>query len=249
MGPNLARVDLRNTHGLIPSRYPPVGLFDEVASPEDLELLFELESWTNDWISAELGVIQNIPRNEWVTGRPQATVIMAAFCHPVPKGARFSGPDRGAWYAAFDLAAAQSEIIYHRGKELREVGVSDARLEMREYVADFRNDFHDIRPNDRRFRQYYDPDSCTASQTFARRLFESGFNGERSPPRRPMHRLLPAPASAKCSPGSSLPISVARRAGTHHHKTCIIETSRTPHTRDRPKRRLVTLLRPMGVKH
>jgi hypothetical protein len=67
---------LRNTHRLIPSRYPPVGLFDEVASPEDLELLFELESWTNDRISAELGVIQNIPRNEWVTGRPQATVIM-----------------------------------------------------------------------------------------------------------------------------------------------------------------------------
>ncbi|HEY4784331.1 MAG TPA: hypothetical protein VIH54_21090, partial [Chthoniobacterales bacterium] len=100
MGPDLARVDLRNTHRLIPSRYPPVGLFDEVASPEDLDLLFELESWTNDRISAELGVIQSIPRNEWVTGRPQATVIMAAFCHPAPKGARFSGPDRGAWYAA-----------------------------------------------------------------------------------------------------------------------------------------------------
>ena len=177
MGPNLARVDLRNTHRLIPSRYPPVGLFDEVASPEDLELLFELESWTNDRISAELGLIQNIPRNEWVTGRPHATVVMAAFCHPAPKGARFSGPDRGAWYAAFDLAAAQSEIIYHRGKELREVGVSDARLEMREYVADFRNDFHDIRPNDRRFRQYYDPDNYTASQDFARQLFESGSNG------------------------------------------------------------------------
>jgi hypothetical protein len=173
----LARVELRNTHRLIASRYPPAGILDIVASPEDLEVIFELESWTNDRISAQLGVIQNIPRDEWVTGRPQATVIMAAFCHPSPSGARFSGSDRGAWYAGFDLATAQSEIVYHRWKELREIGVTDARLEMREYVADFRNEFHDIRPNDRRFNHYYNPDSYTASQTFARQLFESGSNG------------------------------------------------------------------------
>jgi len=39
---------------------------------------------------------------------------------------------------------------------------------MREYVADFRNDFHGTYARtDRRIRQYYDPDSYTASQTFA----------------------------------------------------------------------------------
>lgn len=177
MQPALARVELRNTHRLIPSRYPPAGILDAIASPEDLEAIFELESWTNDRISAQFGVIQNIPRDEWVTGRPQATVIMAAFCHPSPTGARFSGSDRGAWYAGFDLATAQSEIAYHRWKELMEIGVTEARLEMREYVADFRNEFHDIRPNDRRFSHCYNPDSYTASQAFARRLFESGSNG------------------------------------------------------------------------
>jgi hypothetical protein len=177
MPPALAQVHLRNTHRLIPSRYPPTGILDVVSSPEDLELMFELESWTNDRISAQFGVIQNIARDEWVTGRQQATVIMAAFCHPSPTGPRFSGSDRGAWYAAFDLATAQAEIVYHRGQELMEIGVLDARLEMREYVADFRNDFHDIRANDRRFRRYYDPDSYIDSQSFARQLFENGSNG------------------------------------------------------------------------
>ena len=177
MRPEVTPVRLRNTHRLIPSRFPPVGILDVVASPEDLQLMFELESWTNDRISSELGVIQSIPREEWVLGRPQASVVMAAFGHPSPTGARFSGPDRGAWYAAFDLRTAQAEIGYHRWKELVEVGISDARLEMREYVADFRSAFHDIRPIDRPFERYYNPDSYTDSQAFAQKLFAAGSNG------------------------------------------------------------------------
>ena len=35
-------------------------------------------------------------------------VINAAFCHAHPLGARFSGPDRGAWYAGFELATGLS---------------------------------------------------------------------------------------------------------------------------------------------
>jgi hypothetical protein len=46
---------------LIPSRYPTVGLLDRVAAHDDLEALFELEGWTNDRISGELGVLRTIP--------------------------------------------------------------------------------------------------------------------------------------------------------------------------------------------
>jgi hypothetical protein len=72
-----------NTCRLVPSRYPTVGILDRVASPEDLPYIFELESWTNDCISDELGILHRIPPDEWVTGRPMASVIMAAFCHPL----------------------------------------------------------------------------------------------------------------------------------------------------------------------
>src|ERR1051326_6236091 len=97
--PPLTRIRWKNTCRLIPSRYPATGILDQVASPRDLPHIFELESWTNDRISNELGILNHVPRQEWVTG-PQATVIMAAFCHPRPSGGRFNGADRGAWDAA-----------------------------------------------------------------------------------------------------------------------------------------------------
>lgn len=166
-----------NTHRLIPSRYPPVGLFDLIAEPEDLEVIIELEGWTNDRISAELGVIHRIASTEWVVGRPMASVIMAAFCHPDPQGARFNGADLGAWYAARSLETAHSEVVHHRAIELGEIGVLDARLQMCEYLADMDAAFHDIRSDNADFVPLYDPNSYAASQVFAQSLRAGGSNG------------------------------------------------------------------------
>ena len=88
---------------LIPTRYPSVGLFDRVATADDLDAVLELEAWTNDRIGNELGLLHTIPRDEWVTGRPMASVVMAAFCHPAPRGARFS--DQPAWRLVFGAHA------------------------------------------------------------------------------------------------------------------------------------------------
>lgn len=157
----------------MPSRYPSTGILDRIASPKDLPFIFELETWTNDRISAETAVLHRVPQSEWVTGA-QASVVMAAFCHPRPDGGRFNGPDRGAWYTARRLETAQAEIAYHRGRELAEVGISDARLEMRLYQADFHDRFHDLRAFE---GAIYDPASYAASQAVARELFEAASNG------------------------------------------------------------------------
>ena len=162
---------------LVASRYPVVGLLDRVAAPEDLDAVFELESWTNDRISGELGLLHSIPRDEWVTGRAMASVIMAAYCHPRPGGGRFSGEDRGAWYAARTIETALAECIYHRTEELREVGAFDTRVQMRVYLADFSDRFHDVRGSRRAWGPLYDPRDYTVSQKFARELFEAGSNG------------------------------------------------------------------------
>lgn len=175
--PPVTRVNWRDTARLVPSRYPSVGLFDRVASADDLSHVIELEAWTNDRVNAELGLIHAVPREEWVTGRPMASVIMAAFCHPNPLGARFSTPRRGAWYAGRQFETAVAESLFHRGRELEEVGVTDARLEMRLYRADFRGRFHDIRGGDPAFAPALDPDSYAASQELAERLLASGSNG------------------------------------------------------------------------
>jgi hypothetical protein len=167
----------RRTHRLIASRYPSAGILDRVASPGDLDAIFELEGWTNDRISAELGILTRVPRDEWVVGAPMASVVMAAFCHPRPGGGRFNDETRGAWYASFTLATAHAEVAYHRGRELAEVGVTDARLELREYVAEFTGDFVDIRGPGRTRAALYHPDRYDASQKFARALMAERANG------------------------------------------------------------------------
>jgi hypothetical protein len=162
---------------LIASRYPVVGLLDRVASPDDLDALFELEGWTNDRISGELGLLHTIPRAEWVTGRAMSSVIMAAFCHPRPGGSRFSSGERGAWYAAHAIETALEESIFHRTAELREVGAFETRVQMRVYLADFSARFHDIRAPRRAWQPLYDPADYSASQVFGRALLESGGSG------------------------------------------------------------------------
>ena len=166
----------KGTARLVPSRFPVAGLLDRVADPADLDALFELEGWTNDRVSGELGILHTVPRDEWVIGQPMASVVMAAFCHPRPGGARFSDERRGAWYAARTVETALVESIYQRTRELAEVGSYDTRMQMRVYLADFSARFHDVRGTDGT-AALYDPDDYSASQRFARDLLHAGSNG------------------------------------------------------------------------
>ncbi len=162
---------------LVPSRFPSVGILDAIASPDDLNAIIELESWTNDRISTELGILHRLPPNEWVVGKPMSSVVMAAYCHPRAGGARFNGADRGAWYACRNIKTAHAEVIYHRTADLAEIGVFDTFVQVRAYLADFQANFHDIREPRTEFEPLYDARSYAASQAFARRVFEDGSNG------------------------------------------------------------------------
>jgi hypothetical protein len=175
--PPRARIRARDTCRLIPSLYPTTGILDEIAAPEDLPFVIELESWTNDRVSTELGLLHRIPPEEWVTGRPMSTVVMAAFCHPRIGGGRFNGPERGAWYCGRDLETAHAEVIYHRTAELAEIGVFETRVQMRLYLSDFRTTFHDIREPRREYEPYHDAVSYRSSQALGRELLEAGANG------------------------------------------------------------------------
>ena len=162
---------------LVPSRYPSVGILDRVASPEDLDAIIELESWTNDRISTELGILHRLPKEEWVAGEPMSTVVMAAYCHPRAGGGRFNSSNRGAWYAGRSVATAHAEVVYHRTKELEEIGVFDTFVQVRAYLADFTGEFTDIRPQRSEYGPLYDPSNYAASQAFAQRLLDAGANG------------------------------------------------------------------------
>lgn len=175
--PPTVKLRLKDTCRLVPSRYPSRGILDEVSSPADLAMILELETWTNDRISTELGAIHRIPKAEWIAGRPMASVVMAAFCHPRPAGGRFNGAERGAWYAANSLPGAHAEVVYHRTLELAEIGVLETRVQMRLYQADFHDTFHDVRADLPENVPYHDSASYVASQALGRTLLEDGSNG------------------------------------------------------------------------
>ena len=172
--PPVSPIAWERTCRLVPSRYPTIGVFDRVASPQDLPELFELEGWTNDRLSNELGLLNTVPPEEWVTG-PMASVVMAAYCHPHASGARFTDHTRGAWYASRDLETALAESTHRRTKELQEIGMPETRVQMRLYHADFEAPFHDVRGDG--WNAVHDPGDHEPGQTLGRALFERGSNG------------------------------------------------------------------------
>lgn len=168
--PPLAHFALTDTQRLVAAVHPLSGLLDLLVEPNDLQAILELEQWTDDRVTQELGILLRLPRQEWVTGVPHAHVIMSAFTHPAPAGARFNDASRGAWYAACDLATAHAESIHRRRQALQEIGAFETVLRVRAWLADFSGDFHDLTAECAPFAPYYDPQSYQASQRLAREL-------------------------------------------------------------------------------
>ena len=103
------------TYRLIPSRFPPIGLFDTVATAADLSAVMEFAGWTNDRLVASR--LARLPQQEWVYGRPNASIVMAAFLHVSPTGMRFNSPELGGWYAAREIETAAAEVGHHLRRE------------------------------------------------------------------------------------------------------------------------------------
>lgn len=160
------------THRLIPSRFPPIGLFDTVATAADLASVMELAGWTNDRIVAHR--VDRLPEAEWVYGRPNASVVMASFLHVGPDGMRFNGPDLGAWYAAASMRTAVAEVGHHLRREAADRGLSGLTRSYREYVARLAGDYLDIRGLQATRPELYDGTSYVASQSFGEGIRSSG---------------------------------------------------------------------------
>jgi hypothetical protein len=177
--PPVRLVRQNDTHRLIPSRYSEGGesVLAEIAEDDaHLRDLFDLESATNERLLAENNLVPGIGIHELLFGVPYFRIVNAAFCHPHPLGSRFNDPERGAWYAAFELETAQTEVAFHKWIELAEVGWTEEELTYDDYLADFSAEFHDIR-RDKRFAGALAPDRYVASQKLAQQLLDAGSLG------------------------------------------------------------------------
>lgn len=162
-------------HRLVPSRFPPINIFENLVDAAKLGVVFAVESLTNDRLRDEAGDISLVESAERVVG-PGATPIMAAFTH-IGKPSRFTNGEYGVFYAASSVAAAISETKYHRAQFLAATHQPPQEITMREYVGRCDEELIDIRGP--AWQDLHDPDPANypKPQRFGRRLRDKGELG------------------------------------------------------------------------
>ncbi|GGX59328.1 hypothetical protein GCM10007385_30530 [Tateyamaria omphalii] len=150
---------------------------------DDLAFLAELEGQS----SSRLGLPEFIPpgvRSDELVNEHHGygwTYINAAFCYTRETGNRFSGPDRGAWYATWGedrVETAQSEVSWHLTQELHATGIYENVTAYRELNASFATEFHDLHGAGLKAELHPDPGiGYPAGQRLADRYVAAGSNG------------------------------------------------------------------------
>lgn len=164
------------TFRLVPTQFPPLGAFDDVSTPDDLLAVMQLEGWTNDrLVEARLN---RLPRSQWVFGRPNASIVMAAFLHGAHNGNRFSGPEINAWYASLSQKTAIAEVAHHLRRHTINEGRPSGKMTFRSYAARLDGDAYiDIRGQKINRPDLYDRRSFDQSQAFGEQQRSAGHDG------------------------------------------------------------------------
>lgn len=144
----------KKVHRLIPSKFPPVLLFDWAETQEELEQIAALEGLTNPRIKDELGDITLVAKDEWIGGEG-TTPIMAAFTH-VGFESRFSDGSFGVYYAADSIETAIKETLFHRERFYRASNEAACSITMREYVSNVLQPLIELHP--KRHKDCFNPD-------------------------------------------------------------------------------------------
>lgn len=155
------------THRLIASRFPTVGVFDDLSNDkEEVGIAYLLESATNDRSSILSRRLPLLPESEIVQG-PGATLVMASFLHADENGGRFTDGRLGAWYASLEIETGIAETVHHSTRRLRlSRGAFPSNIQMRELTAGVDCDLRDIRATRHQNPELYEPDDYSQSRLF-----------------------------------------------------------------------------------
>ena len=173
-----SQVVWRPSWRIVSSLFPPQGVFDRVARPEDLDAVMAIEGLTNDRLRQEAGEISLVPENERISG-PGTTPIMAAFTHPNANGSRFADSTFGVYYAAKSIDTAIAETRYHKARFLQATREPPIEVDMRSYASNIDAIFDDLRGDKDLSPDIFDPDPSNygAAQAFAKSRRDAGSNG------------------------------------------------------------------------
>jgi RES domain-containing protein len=151
-------------------------LVDDAA---ELALLGEIEGATSARLMAQERGISGLAANELVYDVPHAHFINASFAYARPhQPNRFNGSDRGAWYAALDVATCLAEVGFHLTRALADAGDFHAVVDYAEMFCSLAGDFVDLRH--RPAHPALDPDEARAyplGNVLAEQARIAGLNG------------------------------------------------------------------------
>ena len=181
------RVRWNGAHRLIPTRYPPVPLFERIADPADWEALIEIESLTNPRLRQQAGQISLVPVKRRVAGEG-ASIVMAPFVHiSTHRPTRFSDGSYGVYYAAQQFTTALHEVAWHKQRFHHATSDPPMQSDYRCYKGRLDSQLHDIsrdpqgrEPQDGAWQALLSADPSSAypkAQAFAQGLRAQGSNG------------------------------------------------------------------------
>ncbi|MFT5879896.1 MAG: hypothetical protein ACI86X_001017 [Moritella sp.] len=173
---NIAHFNDQKSYRLINSKFPPIDLFDDVASAEEFELLYEIQARTNPRIQNEVGDLNLISPEENPFGIAGYSYATASFTHVNPAGSRFSDGSFGALYMADTVETAIAETRYHQALYFSQVeGLAYDVITMRGLACYFDGALINISHNND--GTLYHPRDYTAAQTLGGKLKAQGKEG------------------------------------------------------------------------
>ena len=171
------RVRWSAAYRLVPSRYPPINLFERIAPAEDWDALYELEGATNPRLRDQAGAIRLVPVSRRVSG-PGSSIVMAPFTHASrDRPTRFSDGSYGVYYCANRFETALREVAFHMERFYRATNDPPLQADYRTYKGGVNKVLHDIRAAKFSFLLDPDPKKYGRSQQFGRALRDAGSNG------------------------------------------------------------------------
>lgn len=171
------RYEDQECYRLIPSRFPPIDVYEDVATPDQLEAIWAIEAITNPRLEQQAGRLSVVPKDEWLVGVPNASYVMGAFTHLHPQGARFSTGEFGAYYAAPELQTAIAETVYHQARRLSYTNEPATEVDMRCLVARFSAELVDVTGERFDGHPLYHDTDYSAGQQLARQLKQDRMDG------------------------------------------------------------------------
>jgi hypothetical protein len=136
----LRRVDWPAAFRLIPSRFPPVELYEPVAPKQDWEALKRIEMMTNPRLREKDGAGLLLPEDRGV----DQNWLVAPFAYPDPEPSQYSDGSYGVCILAQSLHSALLLSIHRREEFLRRTREGPTRLVMRVIKSPIKVKLHDL---------------------------------------------------------------------------------------------------------